>query len=203
MRNSLGISNFLKEISSLSHSIVLLYFFLHWSLRKAFLSLLDILWNSAFKWVNFSFSPLLLASLLFTGICKSSSDNRFAFLHFFFLGMVLILVYCTMSWTSIHSSSGILSDLIPWIYLSLPLYSCKGFDLGHTWMVLWFSLLKIEHLLNSYVILSVEKLVHVLSTIDVNIMISSRFCNSKAMFSSQQKVTFFHCFEKQVPKTCL
>ena len=28
-----------------------------------------------------------------------------------------------------------LSDLILWIYLSLPLYNCKGFDLGHTWMV--------------------------------------------------------------------
>ena len=27
------------------------------------------------------------------------------------------------------------SDLIPWIYLSLPLYNCKGFGLGHTWMV--------------------------------------------------------------------
>ena len=30
-----------------------------WSLRKAFLSLLDILWNSAFKWVYLSFSPEL------------------------------------------------------------------------------------------------------------------------------------------------
>ena len=28
-----------------------------------------------------------------------------------------------------------LSDLIPWIHLSLPLYNCKGFDLGHAWMV--------------------------------------------------------------------
>ena len=28
-----------------------------------------------------------------------------------------------------------LSDQMPWIYLSLPLYSCKGFDLGHSWMV--------------------------------------------------------------------
>ena len=28
-----------------------------------------------------------------------------------------------------------LSDLIPWIYFSLPLYNRKGFDLGHTWMV--------------------------------------------------------------------
>ena len=31
---------------------------LHWSLRKAFLSLLATLWNSAFKWVYLSFSPL-------------------------------------------------------------------------------------------------------------------------------------------------
>ena len=47
--------------------------------------------------------------------------------------MVLITTSCTMLWTSIHSSSGILSDLISWIYLSLPLYNHKGFDLGHTW----------------------------------------------------------------------
>ena len=59
MKCSLGISNFLEEISSLSHSIFS-PIFLHWSLRKAFLSLLGILWNSAFKWVYFSFSPLVL-----------------------------------------------------------------------------------------------------------------------------------------------
>ena len=29
-----------------------------WSLRKAFLSLLAILWNSAFRWLYLSFSPL-------------------------------------------------------------------------------------------------------------------------------------------------
>ena len=45
----------------------------------------------------------------------------FGFLHFFFLGMVLITASYTMSWTSIHSSSGTLSNLIPWIYFSLPL----------------------------------------------------------------------------------
>ena len=39
---------------------------LHWALRKAFLSLLAIIWNSAFKWVYLSFSPLLFTSLLFT-----------------------------------------------------------------------------------------------------------------------------------------
>ena len=108
---------------------------LHWSLRKAFLTLLAIHWNSAFKWVYLSFSPLLFTSLLFTAICKSSSDSNFSFLHLFFLGLVLFLVSCTMSQTSIHSSSGTLSDLIPWIYLSLSLYNHKGIDLGHTWMV--------------------------------------------------------------------
>ena len=56
---------------------------LHWLLRKAFLSLLAILWNSAFKWVYLSFSPLLFAALLFTAICKASPDSHFAFLHFF------------------------------------------------------------------------------------------------------------------------
>ena len=33
---------------------------LQWSLRKAFLALITILWNSAFKWIYLSFSPLLL-----------------------------------------------------------------------------------------------------------------------------------------------
>ena len=38
-----------------------------------------------------SFSPLPFTSLLFSAICKASSDNHFAFLHFFFLEMVLSL----------------------------------------------------------------------------------------------------------------
>ena len=108
---------------------------LHWSLRKAFLSLLAILWNSAFKWIYLSFSPFPSASLLFSAIWRPSSDNYFVFFHFFFLGMVLITTSYTVSWTSIYNSSDTLSDLIPWTYLSLPLYNHKGFDLGHTWMV--------------------------------------------------------------------
>ena len=76
-------------------------------------------------------------SLLFIAVYKASSDNSSAFLHFFFL----ITASCTVSRTSVHSFSGSLSDLIPWISLSLPLYSSKGFDLGHTRMVQWFSLL--------------------------------------------------------------
>ena len=86
---------------------------LHWSLRKALSSLFVILWNYAFKWVYLSFSPLPFTSLLFTAICKASSDNHFACLNFFFLGMVLILASCTISQTSVHSSSGTLSVLIP------------------------------------------------------------------------------------------
>ena len=65
--------------------------------KKAFLSLLASLWNSAFRCLYLSFSPLLFASLLFTTICKASPDSHFAFLHFFFLGMVLIPASCTMS----------------------------------------------------------------------------------------------------------
>ena len=78
---------------------------LHWSLRKAFLILLPILWNSAFKEVYLLVSPLPVASLHFTAICKASTESNFAFLHFFSLVMVLIPDSCKMSWTSVHSSS--------------------------------------------------------------------------------------------------
>ena len=108
---------------------------LHWLLRKAFFCLLAILWNSAFKWVYLSFSPLFLASLVFTAICKASSDSHFAFLNYFFLGMVLITASCTVSRTSICSSLGTLSIR----YNALNLFvasTCnhKGFDLGLIWM---------------------------------------------------------------------
>ena len=108
----------LVSLIFLKRSLVFPSLFFHsislpWSLRKAFLVLLAILWNSAFKWVYLSSSPLPLASLLFSVICKALSDNSYAFLNFFFLGMVLIIAYCTMSRPSFHSSSGILSDLIP------------------------------------------------------------------------------------------
>ena len=43
------------------------------------------------------FPFLLCFSLLFTAICKSSSDNHFAFLRFFSMGMILIFVSCTVS----------------------------------------------------------------------------------------------------------
>ena len=76
---------FLKR-SLVFHILLFSSISLHWSLRKAFLSLIAILWNSAFRWVYISFSSLLLASLLFSAICKTSSDNHFAFFAFLFLG---------------------------------------------------------------------------------------------------------------------
>ena len=87
---------------------------LHWSLRKAFLSLLAILWDSAFKREkNLSISLLPFVSLLFSAICKASSDNHFAFLYFFSLTMVLIPASCTMSQTSycIAGASSLLLDV--------------------------------------------------------------------------------------------
>jgi len=50
---------------------------LHWLLKKAFLSLLAILWNSEFRCLYLFFSPLLFPSRLFTAICKASPDSHF------------------------------------------------------------------------------------------------------------------------------
>ena len=124
----------LEAISSLSHSIIFLYFFAL-IIEEGFLISPCCSLELCIQMGIFFPFPLCLSSLLFSAICKASSDNHFAFLHFFFLRMVLIPASCAMSWTSIHSSSGTLSDLILWICLSLPLYNDKGFDLGHTWMV--------------------------------------------------------------------
>ena len=90
---------------------------------------------------SFVFPPLPSASLLYvcisglilsqtlcypmdfsSAICKASSDNHFAFLHFF-LGMVLVSASCTTLQTSlpIVLQALCLQDLIPWIESSLPL----------------------------------------------------------------------------------
>ena len=125
MKCSLGVS-FLKR-SLVFLMLLFSSISLHWSLRKAFLSLIAILWNFASKGVYFSFSPLPFTSFLFSAICKASSDNHFAFLHLFFLGMVLIIASCTMSRTSVHSSSGTLSIRSnPLNLFVTSLYNCKG-----------------------------------------------------------------------------
>ena len=78
-------SNFLEDISSLSQSTVFLYFFA----LLTYEGLLISPWNSlelCMKMgVSFLFS-FAFPSLLFSAICKASSNNHFPFLHFFFLG---------------------------------------------------------------------------------------------------------------------
>ena len=141
MKCSLGTSDFLEEISTLSPSIVSLYFFAV-IIEKAFpISPCYSLELCIQMGISFLFSVALHFFFHSIDVCKAFSDNHFAFFHFFFLGTVLITASCTMLQTFVHSSSGTLSGLFPWIYLSLPLNSQMGFDLGNTWMALWFSLL--------------------------------------------------------------
>ena len=58
---------------------------LQWSRRKAFLSLLAILWKSAFKWLYFSFSPLLFSSL-FSYLFVRPPQRAICFFAFLFWG---------------------------------------------------------------------------------------------------------------------
>ena len=108
MKCSLGISNFLEKISSLSHSVVFLNFFALiaeegflisscYSLELCIQMLISLLFSFAFRFSSFH------------SYFKASPDSHFAFLHLFSMGVVLIPVSCTMSRTSFHSSSGTLS----------------------------------------------------------------------------------------------
>jgi len=78
-------------------------------LSRHFLSLLAILWKSAFSWLYLSLSPLPFTSLLSSVIYKAFSDSHFAVLHFFFFVMDLVTASCPRLQTSIHSSSATLS----------------------------------------------------------------------------------------------
>ena len=75
---------------------------LYLSLKKAFLSFLAILWNSAFSWVCFS---LLFFPQPFV---KSPQTTTLPSCISFVEGMVLFVVSCTILQTSVHSSSGTL-----------------------------------------------------------------------------------------------
>ena len=92
-------------LKSLSHSTVFPYFFALIT-EEGFLKSPCYSLELCIQMGISFFSPLPFPSLLFTAICKASSDNHVAFL---FLGMVLIPASCMMSQTSIRSSSGTLS----------------------------------------------------------------------------------------------
>jgi len=104
---------------------------LHWSLRKTFFYL-SLLFFETLHSVGYIFLFLLCLWLLF-------------FTQLFVRPpQITILPFCiSFSWgwswslppvqchepLSIVLQALCLSDLIPWIYLSLPLYNCKGFDI--------------------------------------------------------------------------
>ena len=75
------------------------------------LSYLSLLFSETMHSFGYIF-PFLFCPILFSAICKASSDNHFAFLLFFFFGMVSVTTTCTMLQVSVHSSSGTLPDLI-------------------------------------------------------------------------------------------
>ena len=138
MKCSLCISNFLEEISSLSYSIVFLFLCTdHWGR----LSYLSLLFFGTLHSNGYIFPSLLwFLTLFFSQL--SVSPPQTAILLFF------ISFYWEWSWSlssaqcheppSIVHQAFYLSDLVPWIYFSLPLYNHKEFDLGHVWMVVVF-----------------------------------------------------------------
>ena len=131
MKCSLGIPNFLKR--SLVFPILLFSSVsLHCSVRR--LSCLSLFFFGTLHSDGCIFPFLLcLSLLLFSQLFVRPPDNHFALLHFFFLGMVLVTASCTCHEPpSIVLQARCLSDLIPGINLSLPLYSHKGFDLVDT-----------------------------------------------------------------------
>ena len=137
-----SLSNFLEEISSLPHSIVSLYFFALITEEGFLISVcysLELCFQVGISFL-FSFAFCVFSQL------------------FVRLPQIIILPFCiSFSWgwswspplvqcqepPSIVLQALCLSDLIPWIYLSLPLYNRKGFHrkeiIRKSWM--WFSLL--------------------------------------------------------------
>ena len=107
MKCSLGISNFLEEISSLSHCIVFFYFFALITEEGFLISPCYFLELCIQMGISFLFSFAFHFSS-FTAICKVSSDSHFPFFALLFLqdGLAPCL---SVSQTSIHSSSGALS----------------------------------------------------------------------------------------------
>ena len=135
-----GISIYLEEISSLFYCFSLFLCIVHWG-RLSYLSLLFFGTLHSYGYI-FCFLLCLLL-LFFSQLFVRPPQTTF-------------LPFCISSWRwfwplppvqcykppSIILQAFCLSDLIPGICLSLPLYNCKGFDLGHTWMDYWkFSLL--------------------------------------------------------------
>ena len=114
----------------------------HCSHKKAFLSLFASLWNSPFSWEYLSISPLRLLLFFSQLFLRPPQTKIFPSCISFSLGwfwsLVLVEGYKLLV---IVLQTLYLPSIIPWIYLSPPLYNHKGFDLGHTEWPGGFSLL--------------------------------------------------------------
>ena len=142
MKYSISISNCLEEIASLSYSI---FFPLFLCIdRWGRLSYLSLLFFGTLHSDGNIFPFLLCFSLLFFSqlLVRPPQTTILLFCISFSWGWS-----CSLPLVQCHEPPSIvlqvlcLSDLTPWIYLSLSLYNRKRFDLGHSWMVWWFSLL--------------------------------------------------------------
>ena len=104
MKCSLGISNFLEEISSLSHSIVICI------VHLGRLSYLSLLFFGTLLSDGYIFLFLLCLYLLFfSQLFVKPLRQPFCLFAFLFLGIILITISYTVLPTSIHSFSGTLS----------------------------------------------------------------------------------------------
>ena len=141
MKCSLGISNILEEISSFPFCCFSLFLCTdHWGRLYS----LSLLFSGTLHSNGYIFPFLLCFLILFFSqlFIKPPQTAILPFCISFCLGWSwsLLPVQCDEP-LSIVLQAFCLSDLILRIYLLLPLYNHKGFDLGHTWMVWWFSLL--------------------------------------------------------------
>ena len=130
MKYSFGISDFLEEISSLSHPVVFLYFFVLITKKGFVISPCYSLELFIQMGISFLFSfAFSFSSQLFV---RPPQTTISPFCISFSWGWLWSLppVQCYEP-LFIVLQALCLSDLIPCIYLSLPLYNRKGFDLGY------------------------------------------------------------------------
>ena len=114
MKCSLGISNFLEEISSLFHSIVFLCFFALIT-EEGFLTSpgysLELCIQMGISLLFLLCLTLLIFSQLFV---RPPQAAIFAFLPFFFLRRVLVTTSYTVLQTSIHNTQKYLDSCFPY-----------------------------------------------------------------------------------------
>ena len=125
MKCSLGISSFLQEISSLSHSTVFLYLFALIT-EEGFLISLLFFGTPHSNWYIFPFILFFLLLFFSQLFVRPPQTAILLFCISFSWGWSWFLspVQCHEPPSIVHQAL-CLADLIPWIYLSLPLYNCR------------------------------------------------------------------------------